>query len=100
MPMVDSQYAHTYMSLAEINKFRKTLGLLPILEKNVTCLYCGKTFESQDVHRNRICRCCKESGERLLGYYENYGPSQDSKTYSFEDLYSMAVPTSSYERSA
>lgn len=48
--------------LNEINKFRKRMGLEPIVEKQRKCLYCGKQFSSQGVGM-RICSDCKNPRE-------------------------------------
>lgn len=42
-----------------INKVREDCGLNKIKPGKRNCLYCNKSFESEDVTRERICRSCK-----------------------------------------
>ena len=57
--------------LNEINRLRRTEGLLPVEPATVVCLRCDNKFESWDKRNNRICDACKEEddyGEHAEAY--------------------------------
>ena len=47
----------------EINKFRLSMGMGPVVRKTRECLRCGKVFESQG-RGHRTCGCIKVEDER------------------------------------
>lgn len=62
-----------YMTFAQINAFRVSLGLKPIERGKITCLHCGHEFNSPDKQRRKICTPCHKS-EREQGFHDTvYG---------------------------
>lgn len=84
MPRAGS-YRDTYMSETDMNEFRKSLGLSPIVKAKVKCLGCSKEFISQDVKKNRLCKQCKNS-DRDRGMPETYHSVLNSGHFSIEML--------------
>jgi len=78
-----------YMSAAEINKFRVSLGLKPIVRGKIKCLHCRRDFTSCDVQRRRLCNNCHQS-DRELGYHDSTFGSGGLKNSTH---YSMDTPT-------
>lgn len=91
MPRAESPYREVYASLAEINRFRVSLGLQPVVSAKVTCLSCGREFRSEDVQRVRVCRSCKSSLEREAGFHDTYaaGNMKGVEHFSVEMLSPM-----------
>lgn len=54
--------AGTYEKVG-VDDVRKREGLQPLEPGKVRCLRCGKSFNSWDKKRNRVCSQCKESEE-------------------------------------
>ena len=69
MPRTESSYREVYASPEEINAFRKSLGLRPVVSGKVTCLHCNRIFKSEDARQIRICKMCKES-KREVGIHD------------------------------
>ena len=70
MPRAESPYRDTYASLEEINRFRVSLGLQPVVRAKVACLHCGEIFKSEDAQRIRVCRRCKNLTDRETGLHD------------------------------
>jgi hypothetical protein len=56
----------------EINRFRKALGLKPIVRKMTNCLSCKKEFVSSDYPRQRLCSNCRTDTDDFSSYDTPY----------------------------
>lgn len=61
-----SHKALTKRDLDEINFFRRTVGLNPIIRKDVFCIGCRRKFKSQDYPRQRMCNLCRQNTDDFL----------------------------------
>jgi len=63
-----------YTTSVELNAFRRSVGLRPIVKGARNCLCCGNEFKSEDVKKIRICHLCKKTDSYQTGYNDvTYG---------------------------
>lgn len=51
--------------LAEINEFRKSMGMTPIKMGFIECFACGNEFYSEDIDRETRCWGCRQRAEKI-----------------------------------
>ena len=50
-----------------VKKFRKIIGLPPLIKMYINCLRCEKEFFTEDKARNRLCTDCAKHSEVMVG---------------------------------
>ena len=58
-------------TVQNVNRFRRDLGLPPIVLKERKCLRCGCMFHSQGAH-NRLCDSCAQANSKVSIVFEGF----------------------------
>jgi hypothetical protein len=72
--------ADSCMPFEEVNDFRMSLGLGPIIQKKTACLCCARHFTSRDYPRQRLCEECRSEGGSII----SLNAVQDSMTADYQ----------------
>ena len=64
-PEPNEDMGMTTKELKRLNSFRKSVGLPPIVQKDINCLNCNRVFKSFNVKKNRICYRCRVNQENI-----------------------------------
>lgn len=61
------------------------------------CLYCNKSFKSENIKSNRLCALCKRRNKRKGRCFEGY-PNHDVVVDPMKKIYAPKIPKQIYRK--